>query len=1350
LKRSPASAALLLAFLSLPLHAARIPITGRVVSPEGKPAPNVKVALIPVLPEMESARLELAGKTGPEPAATVSTDAAGVFQLAAPDVGMWRVRLEALGFVPLESQLTPLLEETELPDARLRPDAGLQARVADPGGRPLARAWVRVEGARARELSTEAWRPPLRRVAFTDANGLATLPRAREEVLTVRAAAMGYLPAEQKNVRGGSAALRLATGRNRQILVRDPQGKGVADAFVAFSENAWWAGRTSESGLLDLAVPANGVELRLTAADGRQLSSRLRAAKPDEKGPAVLVLRKAEPVSGRIVSAADGRPIVGALAWPITDSGAAVHAGADGMFRFSNLPEEGGVTAVAPGFFPGDGQVAGSRLPTFVLQPRQVASGLVVDEAGRPVAGASLRASFLPDRTQAVKGTTVYGSGGFARSAPSGRFRLSGLLAGVAYELRIDREGFAPARMELPAREPGKPAPDLRIVLRAGRTLFGTVIDAGRRPVAGARVSLRTAVPTGFSARLRAVRKPEPSPEVPTDAAGRFELKELAAGTFDLTVRAHGFAPLTVPALALPEGKGATDAGTVMLAAGVSIRGLVTDPKGNPVDGAEVRAKAAEQDDFPMPARGDPGPADAVTAADGSFVLEDRSPGEPLDLAVSHPSYGPGSVPGVTAPSETPVRIVLQPTARVSGRTLDPDGKPVTGASVFLSEEESKSFGGQSALMASGRFHRGITDDEGSFSFDGVSPGPFNLSARAPRRQEAELANLELKAGQDLTGLDLVLPPGAEVSGKVLSPEGRPVADAEVAVVQASENGFPAFSSLRATTDGDGGYRINGIPPGRHTLEARAEGYRRAVRDVEVTAAAAVDFALERGLEISGRVVDDAGSPVPGARLLLIAGQNAFNSPRTASEADGTFRFSGLQDGTYRLAALKDGYTSDRKGTTVTLAGAPVSGLEVKLSGGGTITGRLTGVEFSQLSRVRISTNGPERGRVDPEGNYQISHLSPGEWTVTAVVPDTPLHAEGRVTLEPGAAEARLDLQLGGGRTLTGVVLSNGEPLAGASLSLVRPRTTTRQTAATDHQGGFRFGGLEDGVYDLDVRTPKGAQHHESVEVSGDREIRVELRTASLAGRVIDAADSSPVAGARISLRSPGEGPAPFEDATTDARGAFRLLEVGDGTWKLRASREGYAPAEREVRVDGSAADGIEIRLDPTEGVTVEALLATGQPPERLRVAALDTAGKVAASGTYPTGENGRTRLSNVPPGSWQLLIEADGSASLTVPASVPGPAIRAVLPAAGQVRITVPALEGGTAKVTLTGAGGLYRGFDWDNSVKSEWELEGGALVLPRVPAGVWRVTARAADGRSWSGTATVTAGGVAEVGLR
>ncbi len=1336
----------LLTFLALPLHATGIPITGRVLAPDGKPAAGAHVLLVPEVSVFEFDRLEPAGKAGPAPVATAATDAAGSFQLTAPDAGMWRVRVEGAGYVPLETLLLPLTEETELPDAQLVPNAGLQVKVADPRGKPLANAWVRVESPPTASPAGGPWRIPTRRVAFTDASGGVTVPRTRDEVLTVWAAAPGYLPARQEKVHGGAASLRLAAGAARRIEVHDAQGKPMAGVPVALVGSSWVAGRTAEGGRLDLPVPPAGLDLRLLAEDGRRLTYRLRAARPEEKGPAVIVLAPTAPATGRVVADGTGHPLPGALVWPDRDPGAMTRAGKGGTFRLAHLAEESRVFATTPGYFTDAGRAAHGRLPTFSLQPRLSAAGIVVDEAGRPVAGASLRAapSSIPRRNQSQ---ASWSSGGFVHSAASGRFRLAALAAGVTYELRAEREGFAPSRQELPARRPGAPGPEIRVVLHPGRTAFGRVIEGGRRPVAGARVSLQPTPAPDLWNRIRQARNPLRFPTATTDASGRFEVRSLPPGSFDLEVRAHGFAPLTVPALAIPAGQGVTDLGTVQLAPGGTVHGVVVDPQGEPVADAEVQAKGADRDGalFRLFPASDAGPEGTVTAADGTFTLEDLSPGVALDLTVTHPGYGPGAAPGVAVPSEDTVRVVLQPASRVSGHVTGPDGKPVAGAEVALREESARVLGDPFVRLPPRSPHQEVTDDEGAFSFADVAPGAFQIAAAAPGHQRALLKGLEAKPGQDLSGIAILLSPGATVEGTVRSTDGKPVEDAEVSVADGSSG-----DSSQTSTDADGYYRIEELPPGPHTLEARANGYRRAVRDVEATVETrGVDFQLDRGLEVSGRVVDETGSPVPDAGVDL---SGRPGPPQSAvSDGDGSFRLSGVEDGTYRLTAGKKEYGTAEKDLTV--ADAPVSEIELRLSPAreGAIVGQLTGLEFSQLAHARVwADSGNGFGAVDAEGSYRIDHLAPGDHKVLATVPDTPLHAEGKVTLADGATEARLDLHFGGGHTLTGVVLRNGEPCPGASLVLSNSEHVLR--AATDLQGELRFEGVEDGGYELRAGTASGVWHREDLTVSGDQTIRVEMHTASLSGRVVDATDSSPVSGARISLQGAEAFGFSLVNATSDARGVFQLAEVGEGSWTVQATREGYAAGERKVEVgDGPPPGDLEIRLDPTQGVTVEPLLPTGRPPVQVRVAALDGAGQVVATGTFLTGENGGARISNVPPGSWLLLVDSDQSAAATVPATVPGPAVPVILPPAGQLQVQVPALaDDPNVRLVLSGAGGLYRTLDSNGTVTSEWGLDGGSRFFDRVPAGVWQVTARAADGRSWSGTATVTPGGSAVVELR
>ncbi|HSF39514.1 MAG TPA: carboxypeptidase regulatory-like domain-containing protein [Thermoanaerobaculia bacterium] len=1355
----------LLAFAALPLAAQKPPgkisVAGRVTGPNGAPVKDARVLLVPIPPAFEAGRIELAGRAFPEPAATVRAEADGAFRLAA-EPGFWRVIVEAPGFVPLEHALLPLTEETELPVARLRPDVRIEVRVTGPGGVPVPGARVRVE---EEEDSTgrlpKDWTVP-RRVGAAGADGKAVLPRAADEKLTVRVAAPGLAPAERKEVRSGTVSLALAAGRPFRLLVQDAQGKAVPGVLARQRGSRWPVAQADTAGLLALATGAGKLDLELVAEDGRTAVTSAKPAAPGKNGetePRAVRLSPLVSVTGKTVSAADGRPVAGAFVWTYHDAGAFTRTAADGTYRITASAEpQIVVQAAASGFFQAMENLRSSpgserRGPTLTLDPALRATGVVVDESGRGIAGAEIQATFQDaSRPRFRPGLPM---GGLARSAESGRFVLGNLGPGTAYTLRVSKPGFAPGQADLPPREAGRTAPDLRIVLSTGRSAFGRVLDPKNSPIAGAQVTLRPAAPTDMMARLRETLFPTAPFEGATDSAGRFELTHLPAGVYDLVVRGRGFAPLTVPTLTIPEGNGSTDLGSVVLAPGVALSGVVTDPQGRPLEGAEVWARAAADETgfFTLPVR-DPGPPDALTGADGSFRLEDRAAGESLSLSARLKGYGPGEAPRIAVPAEAPVKIVLSPASRVSGRTLGPDEKPVPGARVILMEMQETNRGGRSSRMP-GRFEQGVADEDGAFVFENVAPGSINLSAMAPRRQNAELQGLEVRAGQELADVDLVLAPAATIEGRVLSPTGRPVPGAEVVVQEAGESGMIGFSRLRATADGDGVYFLDGVPPGPRTLAASAEGYRRTVRDLDVRAGEnALDFDLETGLEISGRVVDDSGAPLAGAQVSLRSDMPSPNMPRLLTGADGVFRFAGLSDGTFRVFALKTGYTDTSRGQEVTLSGSSVGSLEIKLAPGGEITGHISGLPFDQLAKVRVFAGWETNtGRVDPEGNYRITNLRPGDWEVRAVVPDSALHAEGKVTLPPGAPEARLDLRFGGGFELQGFVTRNGSPLPGASVSLRRLGDRPYPlTATTDAGGVFLLRGLEAGNWEMEVTHASGrTRHEERLEITGDREVRIDLRTGSLAGRVLDASGAGPVPGAKVSLEGTDGRPVFLADTTSDSRGAFRLSEVSEGAWTLRVAKDGYASAREDVRIDGSPIEDLEVRLQPTEGITVEVRLANGRTPEQIRAVAFDANGRVVAQGSYPTGENGAARLGNVPAGSWQLLVESADSAPVTVSINSPGPVVQVVLPQPGQLRVRVPALgkDGVAATASLTSPNGApLRLLGWEG-LKSQWDLRSGILNLDRLPPGSWRIAVQAGDGRTWTGATSVAPGQTAEVTL-
>jgi 5-hydroxyisourate hydrolase-like protein (transthyretin family) len=309
----------------------------------------------------------------------------------------------------------------------------------------------------------------------------------------------------------------------------------------------------------------------------------------------------------------------------------------------------------------------------------------------------------------------------------------------------------------------------------------------------------------------------------------------------------------------------------------------------------------------------------------------------------------------------------------------------------------------------------------------------------------------------------------------------------------------------------------------------------------------------------------------------------------------------------------------------------------------------------------------------------------------------------------------------------------------------------------TDHRGAFSLDGLEAGSYRVHVRDfQSGLAHSEPVELATSREITLEVPTAEVSGRVVDATDNQPLAGVSVRLGNDDPQTAsrlPTHNATTDLEGRFRIGSVADGQWRLSGSKKGYSAISQPVSVQsGRGMDDLTIRMDPTEGMTIEARLPTGAPAEEIRVAVLDPSGAALVNGNYSTGENGRVRLSSVPPGTWDVVVSAAGSATSNVRAQAPGSTVPVSLQPACTLRVSVPALSQtqDLATVRLQSVDGQpFRSLSWTALPRSEWRMSGGEIEFASLPPGSWTVTVATADGRSWQGTSATQPGSPAELRL-
>jgi uncharacterized GH25 family protein len=920
------------------------------------------------------------------PVATAMSDASGRFRLEVPESGMWTVFVRAQGYVPLETELAPLVEPVDLPPARLEAAPQVEIRVAREDGRPLARAQVRAEPEAKPELQT-GWRPAIRS-AVTDAKGVARLPREGGERLVLRAVADGHLEIRQLWPTSSAVRLQLEPCRERTIEIRDPRGNPLRGIDARTPEGGWTIG-SDERGRASICAPT-GRDLSLVFESRGILLGQgtLRPARKEEASPAVFQLVDPPAVSGKVVDAATRHPLAGALVWPEGHPAAFVRAATDGSWRVAlSTGAERRVRAAAPGYLPAQAAAPGAPAagPTLALSPRaagdRTASGVVLDEGGRPVEGASI--GLLSSVTSTTEPLPKRGSAIFVRSDAQGRF-TSRLSTGI-WDLRASSPGLVATVVRGIAVEPGRAPLDLgTVVLRRGATLDGQVVDLQGKPIADCHI--RT-LPAG----------------------GMTSTRFLAVGAEDES-------------------------------------------------------------------------AETLSGADGFFTVTGLPEGQPVTLVVSGEGYIAATLPGIQAPAERPLRVTLSPGARISGRVVDESGEPVTNAEVRAFPEGPGRGGAADPL-----------DENGGFLIKNVSPGRHTLAVAAPGFQPVQRRGIEVVAGKTVSGLEVVVRKGATIEGRVTTTEGHPVAGTRLRVMPTEGADNPLLAGLglsEAVADGDGAYRLEGVAEGNRSIVAESRDHPKVVQALAVQPGSNhLDFQLADGREVSGRVIDPQGQPIPGAEVSLSSPAGGWNG---TTGPDGGFRMTAIPDGAYRLLADKEGWAQSTE--EIHVAGGPVQGLVLRLDRGGAIVGRVSGLGFEELSRVQISANGPtggQPGRVDYQGSYRIDALPPGEWIVEALLPEN-RRAVGKVQLAPGQTQASLDLEFGGGLTLSGVVLQKEQPVAGAMVTVQSPNGGLLHGARSGPDGRFRVEGLDAGPVEV-VVLGKDAPLRQPLDLTTDREIVLRL-----------------------------------------------------------------------------------------------------------------------------------------------------------------------------------------------------------------------------------------------------------------
>ncbi|MBI5849635.1 MAG: sigma-70 family RNA polymerase sigma factor [Planctomycetes bacterium] len=528
------------------------------------------------------------------------------------------------------------------------------------------------------------------------------------------------------------------------------------------------------------------------------------------------------------------------------------------------------------------------------------------------------------------------------------------------------------------------------------------------------------------------------------------------------------------------------------------------------------------------------------------------------------------------------------------------DGAPAAGLAVRLLElDRPAELDAQSASQ--------VTDTDGRARFEQPPDGTVLVDVdRAGTVRAVDVAE------RGDSSVEVVLPAGLEVHGRVVDAAGNVVAGATILA-----HGVAFEPSTIARSDARGEFVILDVQP-RLALSALAPSHASSLgHPLNGTAGERIDLELRLGGAVRravGHVVASDGALVSAALVAAIPSQaelpsNHTPSPRplcTRTGASGNFEIDVPADQAVTLIAVPSSGSDDAPACAVLDAGTGDAAVDVFLRKGATVLGRVHaageakgGVLVHAFAYAPeqpigwlVNVLGTRSARTDANGGFRLSGLLPGGQQFAVRSPD----GEAATTFDLAEGQqADWDVDLAAGLTLRARVEVPSET-GGSARQLFWNARLLRVTPAGEREfvafqplgegGRVNFGNLARGEYELVVGAssiaPDGARSDLAlasvgpVRPDGDElVVRVapdRLPRATLRGRLVDGSQQ-PRARVEIHAWTAGVPQISGCTTTTDADGRFELAPLVAGDWFLATD-----PTARQVVARATALAATERR----------------------------------------------------------------------------------------------------------------------------------------------------------------------------
>ena len=388
-----------------------------------------------------------------------------------------------------------------------------------------------------------------------------------------------------------------------------------------------------------------------------------------------------------------------------------------------------------------------------------------------------------------------------------------------------------------------------------------------------------------------------------------------------------------------------------------------------------------------------------------------------------------------------------------------------------------------------------VTDQDGLVALQIEGEHEF-LVAKTEGRSVRRILSVAENFGEDGV-LEVPLPLASELKVTVVGADEEPVAGTLVVVTAMPWSLMhPTRSTPRgeaetwtAETDEKGMCGFADLPPAcALLLEATSVvGGHSAFRESTQLTTGANERTIQLGSlgSIVGRVLDAAGTPVPGARVATVRlfdqetmeflPEDAHTSS-TISETDGSYRIEGLEPGSYAIALhATEGWAS--KCSRVELPTGGSAKTDLRAVAALSIRGTLTGPGNRPISAFEVHAMKGDTivgsSVTNRQGEFSIESLVPGDYTIFTELYDHDLAMREPIVVPAGRSGVAVQVASVMG-TLRGRIIG-GDSLRPDTFLRAQHRGGLEAAAGRcDLDGRFEHGSVREGVWDLHVTDGAG------------------------------------------------------------------------------------------------------------------------------------------------------------------------------------------------------------------------------------------------------------------------------------